>query len=429
MLLVHSWAHLCDIGVVMQETQLTMPVGFGTLRLGMQHDWQNERKLHSTHKYMVARANLMNSYPNDKRMTCYFCGFPDGKFLELHHLDGNHDNNNSENLVLACSCCHRLHHLGWIASSNLGRMTFLPQPSNGRHPVGLLESLNLFQFYKLSQGFRHNSQQVNSLSSYPIGSVYSETRTLVGSSALGNNYANQLLFEKKKKLILKKRQELSAASEEDKENSQTQAEGRDATGAHDQAYDSEIEQKKEEIRQLEQELEDFKKEIETAATIDKLQDMSERIKRDLASDFRSYAAGSLHLLDVLETLEELRKEYKEMQQRSDSSRRQGEEEKDPIAEFVDIQNHAISAGKGFFTVEFNPSILEPWHPQLQYTLQERIKYYTEELGLSSPVGYTKPNKHDKGSQEFSGIDTIIKRMKNKISPMIKIQQDEPGAER
>ncbi|WP_173912861.1 HNH endonuclease signature motif containing protein [Acinetobacter sp. Marseille-Q1618] len=53
---------------------------------------------------------------------CYFCDFHDEKFLEIHHLDGNHSNNNAENLVPACTLCHRTKHLSWVLADKAGFM-------------------------------------------------------------------------------------------------------------------------------------------------------------------------------------------------------------------------------------------------------------------------------------------------------------------
>ncbi len=57
---------------------------------------------------------------NDHR--CYFCDFQDLKFLEIHHLDGNHSNNNESNVVPACTLCHRANHLSWVLSDKAARI-------------------------------------------------------------------------------------------------------------------------------------------------------------------------------------------------------------------------------------------------------------------------------------------------------------------
>jgi hypothetical protein len=51
-----------------------------------------------------------NSYRNHKKGICSRCGFvPEDKCqLDIHHQDGNHKNNNKDNLITLCSNCHRL---------------------------------------------------------------------------------------------------------------------------------------------------------------------------------------------------------------------------------------------------------------------------------------------------------------------------------
>lgn len=58
-------------------------------------------------------ADMSSSFFSKFDHRCYFCDFQDFKYLEKHHLDGNHSNNNDANLVAACTLCHRIHHLSW----------------------------------------------------------------------------------------------------------------------------------------------------------------------------------------------------------------------------------------------------------------------------------------------------------------------------
>lgn len=63
---------------------------------------------------------------------CYFCNFKDERYSEIHHIDGNHFNNDKKNLACACTLCHRQHHLLWIsvydhASLGAGKLDFLTQ--------------------------------------------------------------------------------------------------------------------------------------------------------------------------------------------------------------------------------------------------------------------------------------------------------------
>lgn len=43
--------------------------------------------------------------------SCYYCGFQSDKYQEVHHLDHNHSNNDTSNLVTVCPLCHQNHHL------------------------------------------------------------------------------------------------------------------------------------------------------------------------------------------------------------------------------------------------------------------------------------------------------------------------------
>lgn len=47
--------------------------------------------------------------------TCQFCGYmpPTKKYMEVHHLNGDHLVNTPDNLITACHYCHMSHHLGY----------------------------------------------------------------------------------------------------------------------------------------------------------------------------------------------------------------------------------------------------------------------------------------------------------------------------
>jgi intracellular multiplication protein IcmJ len=45
--------------------------------------------------------------------TCRFCGFSDpGPYMQVHHRDGDHSNQDPGNLATACAHCHAPHHMG-----------------------------------------------------------------------------------------------------------------------------------------------------------------------------------------------------------------------------------------------------------------------------------------------------------------------------
>lgn len=68
---------------------------------------------------------------------CYFCDFPFGSAVqqeaELHHLNGDHSDNNAANVVLTCTLCHDAWHLDLLGrrygEKGVGQLVFLPEIS------------------------------------------------------------------------------------------------------------------------------------------------------------------------------------------------------------------------------------------------------------------------------------------------------------
>jgi len=63
---------------------------------------------------------------------CYFCDFAFGKTedYEIHHLDGDHTNSATENLVPICELCHAPFHIEQVTKrfpGDPGRIIFLPE--------------------------------------------------------------------------------------------------------------------------------------------------------------------------------------------------------------------------------------------------------------------------------------------------------------
>lgn len=61
--------------------------------------------------------------------SCAFCGFRAMRFQEMHHLDDDHGNNKSSNLVTACCFCHACFHLGMAGTRRTGVVIWCPELS------------------------------------------------------------------------------------------------------------------------------------------------------------------------------------------------------------------------------------------------------------------------------------------------------------
>lgn len=58
--------------------------------------------------------------------TCYFCGFKSQNYQEVHHLNHNHSDFSTSNLVCACSMCHRSFHPNLLQFNNAGKLIYFP---------------------------------------------------------------------------------------------------------------------------------------------------------------------------------------------------------------------------------------------------------------------------------------------------------------
>jgi len=100
--------------------------------------WRPAGYYESTHgDWSRVREQILN---RDK-YTCVYCGFYCNKFQEVHHLDGDHNNNIVENLVTACSFCHATQHIGLCGKEGRGQLIWLPEMSQAslNHAIRWLE--------------------------------------------------------------------------------------------------------------------------------------------------------------------------------------------------------------------------------------------------------------------------------------------------
>lgn len=106
--------------------------------------WRNEKALHRTDQYF----EVFNQISNLDECQCYFCGYKDGKYLELHHKDGNHENYDPSNLTTICSFCHRTVHFGWACLDNCVSLYYVRNPKVSRGNAEPMPAFDL-GFYNL----------------------------------------------------------------------------------------------------------------------------------------------------------------------------------------------------------------------------------------------------------------------------------------
>ncbi|WP_311061532.1 HNH endonuclease [Pseudomonas aeruginosa] len=92
--------------------------------LGVKRDAWREDDLREDDRFRDARAKALSRDGS----RCQFCGWVDDKWLEAHHVDDDHDNNDPQNLVTACAWCHRAHHIGLAGVFQLGFIALHPIP-------------------------------------------------------------------------------------------------------------------------------------------------------------------------------------------------------------------------------------------------------------------------------------------------------------
>lgn len=73
---------------------------------------------------------------------CCFCGQVSGRWQERFHLNGDHTNNGSDNVVAACPLCHLVHHLERPKISEEAALIWLPEMSQ-RALISQVRTLHL----------------------------------------------------------------------------------------------------------------------------------------------------------------------------------------------------------------------------------------------------------------------------------------------
>lgn len=88
--------------------------------------------------------------------TCQYCGFKcsvnngkgSGSYMEVHHIDDDHNNNNKNNLVTICQFCHNCQHIGFAGLNKESTLIWLPE-------IEQWELHHLVRSCMISEGFKN----------------------------------------------------------------------------------------------------------------------------------------------------------------------------------------------------------------------------------------------------------------------------------
>ena len=78
--------------------------------------------------------------------TCQECGFTCATHQEVHHIDGDHNNNEMSNLETLCPYCHGTQHIGFSGVQQRGSLIWLPEMTS-------TELINICRWLYLSPYF------------------------------------------------------------------------------------------------------------------------------------------------------------------------------------------------------------------------------------------------------------------------------------
>ncbi|OIH08595.1 hypothetical protein A7M79_07210 [Acinetobacter baumannii] len=130
---------------------------------------EHEQRL-SRKSEIESQLNIFKKIKELNKNTCYFCNFENDPFIEIHHLNGDHEDNSESNLTTACRLCHRQHHLLWLSQydhAELGIASNLP-----------IDQKTLNHLQRISMVFSDSETHKNSLGlKGKLGAAISEIST------------------------------------------------------------------------------------------------------------------------------------------------------------------------------------------------------------------------------------------------------------
>lgn len=123
---------------------------------------------------------------------CYFCGFESKKHQEIHHLNDDHKDNSSDNLVTICPLCHQSFHLDTVSNTNGGKIIWLPEFSQQE-----LNYLSRAIFIAIDQAEKYESENVEILGFMKIARMLENSlteRSLVVEQQIQNGASDPSIF-------------------------------------------------------------------------------------------------------------------------------------------------------------------------------------------------------------------------------------------
>lgn len=287
-----------------------LPALAGKLAINFMDKFHVEKSVHCTDQYLsqlkAQRAVLKKNH------ACCFCGFPDGRFLELHHVNGNHADWSSGNIKLICTLCHRLQHLGWVGVANLGKIIYLPSLIDHKKQRFWLEPFHHIQRFYLMQDYL-SADERNRLSAMPLTRNIAEMVSLLKTQDVDAKYLDD---KEERAKYLADVERINAADENEKPK------------------------------------------VILAVKEDRQKRLKELEEKGTGNDF-----ADLHVLDLLSILQESGKKDAFLKQQAEG-------------EF------------GRMSILFNNSVFEPFEPNPDYSLRERMEYYRK-LNYFSASGLQK----------------------------------------
>lgn len=146
-------------------------IGDFDLTISLNHNggWNDANHRVETHMF---DSSLPNKIFERDHYTCRSCGLKGSKsdnFMEIHHIDGNHNNHSKGNLATFCPYCHMCFHIDYVGKERLGTLIFLPE-------ISQIELFHLFRACKVYQnvvakeaGSSNNSNNIEKVMSEVYG--------------------------------------------------------------------------------------------------------------------------------------------------------------------------------------------------------------------------------------------------------------------